>query len=167
MEKILLNIASSSEERLGAEYVEARFVNDTNRGLAFRNGMLVSGGYTPSTGIGVRVLVDGSMGFASFDRLEKELAEEAITAATKMAKNAKRKEPIDLGESITNVAKWKMEAKEPLQDVDIDTIKEFCNDVNEQMAGLASFVFMFNAKVIDKYLVTNEGTKIDSQTFLS
>jgi len=150
-------------ERLGSDYVEARFVSDTNRGLAYRNGMLVSGGYTPSTGIGVRVLVDGSMGFASFDRLEKGLAEEAITAATRMAKNAKRRTPIDFGDPIANVAKWKMEAKEPLDDVDIDTIKEFCIEVNKQMEGLASYVFMFNSKVIDKYLVTNEGTKIDSQ----
>ena len=150
-------------EKLGADYVEARFVNDTNRGLAFRNGELVSGGFTPSSGIGVRVLVDGGMGFASFDRLEKGLAEEAITVATKMAKNAKRRAPIDLGEPIANVAKWKMEAKEPLNDVDIDTIKELCNEVNQQMAGLASFVFIFNIKVIDKYFVTNEDTKIDSQ----
>jgi len=150
-------------QTLGADYVEARFVIDTTRGLTFRNGAMVSGGYTPSSGIGVRVLVDGNMGFASFDRLKKSLAEEAITAATKMAKNAKRKEPIDLGDPVSNVAKWKMETKEPLQDVDIETIKEFCNEVNQQMAGLASFVFLFNAKVIDKYLVTSEGTKIDSQ----
>lgn len=150
-------------EKLGAEYVEARFVNDSVRGMAFRNGMLVSGGFTPSSGIGVRVLIDGSMGFASFDRLEKDLAEETITTAAKMAKNAKRENPIDLGEPIANVAKWEMEAKEPLNDVDIDTIKEFCKEINQQMAGLASFVFMFNAQVTDKYLVTSEGTKIDSQ----
>ena len=150
-------------EKLGAEYIEARFVNDTVRGLAFRNGMLVSGGSTPSSGIGVRVLVDGSMGFASFDRLEKDLAEETITAATKMAKTAKRKNPIDLGNPIANEAKWKMEAKEPLNDVDIDTIKEFCAEMNQQMEGLASYVFMLNAQVIDKYLVTSEGTKIDGQ----
>jgi len=150
-------------EKIGADYIEARFVNDINRGLAYRNGMLVSGGFTPSTGIGVRVLVNGSMGFASFDRMEKSLADEAITAAAKMAKNAKRKTPIDLGEPISNVAKWKMEAKEPLNDIDIDTVKEFCSDVNKQMESLASYVFMYNSKVIDKYLVTSEGTKIDGQ----
>ncbi len=150
-------------EKLGAEYVEARFVNDAVRGLVYRNGMLVSGGFAPSSGIGVRVLVDGSMGFASFDRLEKGLAEETVTAAIKMAKNAKRKNPIDLGDPIANEAKWKMETKEPLNDVDIDTIKEFCTEMNQQMAGLASFVFMFNALVTDKYLVTSEGTKIDSK----
>jgi len=150
-------------EKLGAEYVEARFVNDSVRGLVYRNGMLVSGGFAPSSGIGVRVLVDGSMGFASFDRLEKDLAEETITAAANMAKHAKRKNPIDLGDPIANEAKWKMEAKEPLIDVDIDTIKEFCTEINQQMAGLASFVFLFNAKEIEQYLVTSEGTKIDSQ----
>jgi len=150
-------------EKIGAEYVEARFVNSSVRGLAFRNGAMISGGFTPSSGIGVRVLVDGSMGFASFDRLEKSIAEEAITIASKMAKNSKSKKPIDLGEPIANVAKWKMETKEPLNDVDIDTIMELCAEVNEQMKGLSSFVFMFNGNVIDKYLVTNEGTKIDSQ----
>ena len=150
-------------QKLGANYVEARFVNDTVRGLAFRNGMMVSGGFTPSTGIGVRVLVDGSMGFASFDRLEKGLAEEAISAATKMAKNSKRKDPIDLGSPVSNVDKWKMEAKQPLRDVDIDTIMELCKDVNQQMEGLASYVFMFSAKEIDKYLVTSEGTKINGE----
>lgn len=91
--------------KLGARYVEARYVNDITRGLAYRNGQPVSGGYSPATGIGVRVLVDGGLGFASFDRLEKKLAEETISVAFKMAKNAKRKEPIDMGEPVSNEEK--------------------------------------------------------------
>ena len=150
-------------QSLGCSYVEARYVKDVTRGMAFRNGEPVSGGYSPSSGIGVRVLVNGNMGFASFDRLEKSLAEESITSAFKIAKNAKRKIPIDLGEPVSNKAKWKMKAKEPLNDVDLDTMMQFTTDANKQMEGLASFVFMFNPKVIDKYFVTNEGTQIESQ----
>jgi len=150
-------------ESLNCAYVEARFVKDTTRGLAYRNGEPVSGGYSPSSGIGVRILVDGNMGFASFDRLEKKLAEESITSAYKMAKNAKRKQPIDFGDPVSNVAKWKMETKIPLADISTDTMMNFAKDLNKQMEGLASFIMMLNPKVIDKYLVTNEGTKIESQ----
>jgi TldD protein len=150
-------------QKLGCSYVEARYVKDTTRGLAFRNGEPVSGGISPSSGIGVRVLVKGNMGFASFDRLERILAEESITTAYKMAKNAKRKKPIDLGEPVSNKAKWKMKTKEPLADVDLDTMMHFTTEANKQMEGLASFMFMFNPRVIDKYLVTNEGTQIESQ----
>jgi len=150
-------------QKLGCQYVEARYVKDTTRGLAFRNGDPVSGGFSPSSGIGVRVLVNGNMGFASFDRLEKSLAEESIAAAFKMAKNAKRKNPIDLGEPVANNARWKMKAKEPLNDVDMDTMMQFTTEANKEMVGLASFMFLFNPKVIDKYLVTSEGTKIESQ----
>ena len=149
--------------RLGGSYVEARYVNDTSRGLAFRNGQPVSGGYTPSTGIGVRILVDGNMGFASFDRLEKELAEESIVVAHKMAKNARRKKPIDLGEPVSTKTKWKMKTKESLKDVGMDTLMELSTDVNDQMNGLAAFTFTIIPKVMDKYLVTSEGTQIESQ----
>lgn len=148
---------------LGCSYVEARYVRDLTRGLAFRNGEPVSGGFSPTEGIGVRILAEGNMGFASFDRLEKNLASESIATAYKMAKNAKRKTPIDLGEPIANEAKWKMVAKEPLNDVDIDTMMEFTSELNKQMIGLASYVVMFNPSVIDKYIVTNEGTQIEGQ----
>ena len=80
-----------------------------------------------------------------------------------MAKNAKRKQPIDIGEPVSNVATWKMKTKIPLTDVSTDTMMDFAKGVNKQMEGLASFMMMLNPKVIDKYLVTNEGTKIESQ----
>jgi TldD protein len=148
---------------LGCSYIEARYITDLTRGLAFRNGDPVSGGFSPTEGIGVRVLANGNMGFASFDRLERSLAKESITTAFRMAKNAKRKTPIDLGEPVSNKARWRMEAKQPLNDVDIDTMMEFTSELNKQMAGLASYVVMFNPRVIDKYIVTNEGTQIESQ----
>jgi len=149
--------------KLGGSYVEARYVKDMTRGLAFRNGQAVSGGFSPSTGIGVRILVDGNIGFASFDRLEKDLAEESISVAYKMAKNARRKEPIELGESVSTKAKWKMEAKQSLKDVDVDTMMELSTDINKQMEGLAAFTFMISPKVMDKYLVTSEDTQMESQ----
>ena len=149
--------------KLGCEYVEARYVEDFTRGLAYRNGQPISGGFSPSAGIGVRVLVNGTMGFASFDRLERDLAEQAITAAYKMAKNAKRKEPISLGEPVSNTAKWKMEAKQSLVDVTIDEIMEAATELNKTMDGLAAYILSLNPKVQRKYFVSSEGSKIEGE----
>ncbi|MHA1771514.1 MAG: TldD/PmbA family protein [Candidatus Thorarchaeota archaeon] len=145
---------------LGAKYVEARYEKKIGRGLAYRNGEPVSGGTSPESGIGVRLLVDGNIGFAAFDRIEKSLAEEAITAAFKMAKNSHRKKPIDLGEPVVNEDTWSVHVKQSLTKVGIDDIMELAQQMNEQMSGLMQYTMMLTPTVTDKYLVTSEGTKI-------
>ncbi len=147
-------------QKLGAQYVEARLVKENSQGFVYRNGEPVSGGTSPSSGIGVRILVGGNMGFASFDRLERDLAETTVTTAYRMAKNARRKDPIDLGDPVSNEATWSAEVKQKLTDVDIDTIMAFIDDLNKQMVGLASYTILMNPTVIEKYIVTSEGTKI-------
>jgi TldD protein len=149
--------------KLGCQYVEARYVESVTRGLAYRNGEPVSGGITPTSGIGVRVLTGGNMGFASFDRLDRRLAEETLSMAVKMAKNAKRKSPIDLGEPISNRAKWKMEAKKPLSAVSIDEMMETARELNKKMEGLAAYVLMLNPQVQNKYFVSSEGSAIEGE----
>ncbi|MHA1637873.1 MAG: TldD/PmbA family protein [Candidatus Thorarchaeota archaeon] len=146
---------------LGAQYVEARFVNQYVTGLAYRNGEPISGGMSPSNGIGVRLLVEGNMGFAAFDGLEKETAKLAIDSSFKMAKSAKRRDPIDFGESVTNKAKWEVPVKQSLRDVDIDTIMETANDLNNQMAGLESYTMLMNPTMSEKYIVTSEGSQVE------
>jgi TldD protein len=145
---------------LGAQYIEARFEKQTARGFAYRNSAPISGGMEPSVGIGVRVLVDGSIGFASFDRLERSTAEAAIEKAVKLARNSKRKEPIDLGEPVTNKAKWKVDAKQKLSDTDSETIMAFIDEMNKRMEGLSTYTAVMNPSVKEKYLVTSEGTEI-------
>ena len=66
-------------------------------------------------------------------------------------------------EPVSNETKWKMKVKENLIDVDMDTMMDFASEMNTQMEGLASYVFFMRPQVIDKFLVTSEGTKIDSQ----
>lgn len=158
--KDLAEMCVSYGQDLGADYVEARFVEQYARGLAYRNGEPISGGMEPSSGIGVRVLVNGGMGFASFDRLEEDLAKTAISTAFKMAKNSQREEPIDLGEPVSNTANWSVEIKTRLRDIDMDTLMETADTLNEQMKGLAQYTLLFNPKEMEKYIVTSEGSQI-------
>jgi TldD protein len=153
-------------ESQGASYVEARFVKDHVRSLAFRNSAPISGGIVPSSGIGVRVLVNGNMGFASFDRMKKDLAEEAILEACKMAKHAKRDAPIEIGDPISNVVKWGVKIGEKFSDVTTDRMLEVTAEINKVMEGLDSYVLFFSMAESEKYLVTNEGTRIEADLAL-
>ncbi|RDE16265.1 MAG: TldD/PmbA family protein, partial [Candidatus Thorarchaeota archaeon] len=149
---------------LGSSYVEARYVRERAKGVGYRNGELLSGGQEPSSGIGVRLLVGGSMGFGSFDRMEKQLAEDAVRAAFRMAKNAKRKKKIELGKSVSNRASWSVKAKQPLEDIGVDTMMATAEELNKQMAGLSYYTLMLMPTKIEKYLVTSEGTEITADT---
>jgi TldD protein len=149
-------------QKLGCDYVEARFEHIVGRGFAYRNGAPISGGVQPTRGIGVRILVNGNMSFTSFDRIEKKLAEQAISSAYKMAKNTRRKNPIDLGDEVSNKAKWEVKAKEKIADVTNETIMNTVSEMNEVMKDLAQYTLLVNPSEENKYLVTSEGTEISS-----
>jgi len=147
--------------------VEGRYVRERAKGFGYRNGELISGAQQPSSGIGVRLLVEGNMGFASFDRMDRGLAEDAVRAAVRMAKNAKRTKKIDLGKPVSNRAKWSVQVKQPLEDVDADTMMSTADELNKQMVGLSSYTLMMMPTKIEKYLATSEGTEIDSDISLT
>ncbi len=152
---------------LGASYVEARYTRTYARGLVYRNGEPIAGGTSPLSGIGIRVLVDGKMGFASFDRMRRDLAEETVRAAFKMAKNASRKTPIDLGPPVSNTAEWSVSIREDLTTVDMETIMQTVDEINRQAQGLPMYTVVINPTDVRKYLVTSEGTRIEGhQSYL-
>ena len=69
----------------GASLAEARIVDERNRSLATKNGKIGSASDQESLGIGIRVIAQGSWGFASTDRLTREgiagCAAEAVAIA--------------------------------------------------------------------------------------
>src|SRR5215813_4701944 len=69
----------------GAQYADARIVNDRSRSLATKNGKVGHASSAESLGIGVRVLVNDSWGFASTDDLSKESVERASAQAVEIA----------------------------------------------------------------------------------
>ena len=63
--KDLADFAISYGKSRGASYIEARVVSSRNENYAARNGVILSGGITFSSGIAIRVLSNGGMGFYS------------------------------------------------------------------------------------------------------
>ncbi|MFX0013332.1 MAG: TldD/PmbA family protein [Promethearchaeota archaeon] len=150
----------------GVDYAEARLINGQRTFLFLRNGMLVSGTHRPWLGIGYRVLQNGGLAFVSIDELSRKIVKDVINIGVKMVKNSNPKEKIDFGEPVSNQAKWAVSVKEKLNDVDTDTITELLQEMDKRAEdhGINTRVAIFEAQDYEKYLVTSEGTRIESES---
>src|SRR5258708_5838128 len=79
------NRALDTEKLRGATYADARVMDIRNRNLSTKNGKVGTLSESESLGIGIRVVAQGSWGFASTDRLTREgiaaCAAEAVSIA--------------------------------------------------------------------------------------
>ena len=74
----------------GAGYADCRVVSRTVQGLTVKNGAVARVALSDDEGMGVRVLVDGSWGFASSDRLDPSSIEMTARHAVRIARAAAR-----------------------------------------------------------------------------
>ncbi len=150
----------------GVDYAEARLINGQRTFLFLRNGMLISGTQQPWLGIGFRVLKNGGLAFVSIDELSRKTVTDAINIGVKMVKGSNPKEKIDLGEPISNEAKWVVATKQKLIDVDTDSMLELLTEMDNKAEdhGINTRANIFEAQSYEKYLVTSEGTRIESES---
>jgi len=100
----------------GASYAEARFERDETDGAMLKNGTLEATELSKGSGIGVRVLVNGCMGFASSSAVSRKSASDAVDDAIKLA-HVSRAAPIELSPFKGENRKW--ESKERIKSRDI------------------------------------------------
>jgi TldD protein len=87
----MLDVARQAVEaarRTGADYVDARGVHETSETLTVRNQEMEGIDRSDSKGLGIRVLVDGSWGFAATARLDDAEIERTAALAVRIAKAA-------------------------------------------------------------------------------
>jgi TldD protein len=70
----------------GDGFAELRYHKRTSRSLAVEKGMVDQARVSEHTGVGIRVLVDGTWGFASTDKLERRALRRALDAARRAAR---------------------------------------------------------------------------------
>ena len=82
--------ALDTAQQRGAQYADARIVDDRQRSLATKNGKVGHANSTESLGIGIRVLVNDSWGFASTDDLSREAVDRTAAQAVEIAQASSR-----------------------------------------------------------------------------
>ncbi|MCG3224725.1 MAG: hypothetical protein H7647_09685, partial [Candidatus Heimdallarchaeota archaeon] len=116
----LVEKAIEKGEKLGAQYIEARLVDLKSNTSILKSGVPELGAIMRSKGIGIRVLKDGGVGFASFNEMTKEEMNIAVTFSTKMAEasGSRRTNKIAFSEEEVHKATYQAighSGKRPLQ----------------------------------------------------
>ncbi len=106
--KHIADWALNTANQRGAGYADVRIVDDRHRALATKNGKVGHAGSSESLGIGVRVLVDDSWGFASTDDLSRESVERTAARAVEIARASStvKEEPVRLAPEPAVKIEW-------------------------------------------------------------
>jgi len=104
---------------LGASYVEARIQRNIENTHTMKNGVLDTFQLSRMTGVGVRIVVNGTLGFASTDKLTKESIDEIVKLAYDMARASSShvKNPVRLSTERTVEAYWETKIAIPPENI--------------------------------------------------
>lgn len=171
IDETLLNKLLDKGLELGARYVEIRYQNDYGTMVILRNNKITGITRMRESGVGIRTLVNGSLGFSStndlsFESLMKTL-ELAISRARAMSRL--RKVPIEFSSERLGRAKYIVTEKKPIKDFTIDNAVEVLVDIYKSTldvfkeAKLLSMVSMLRTNIQEKLIMTSEGGYVDSR----
>ncbi len=155
---------------MGASYAEARYQRNEERTVALRNGRVIGGGVSIREGIGIRVLINGSLGFAATNDLRRESIREAAELAVSRAKSVAslRRSPIEFSEARMGRASYRVKVKEPLENVTVESIislgKEVTSSINSSVSKVKVPAITIEAgtSLEEKLVINSEGAYVHS-----
>jgi TldD protein len=168
----LLTAALDRASRRGASYSEARYHSDVGAGVMMQNGVPQVASSVDRTGIGLRVILDGSMGFGATNNLTKASVLNLVDDTVARAKASLKvvTEPIRMSDD--GLGKDKMEIKPRIKfsNVEFDQVIEFLKDADSTVVQAAkqkgvdvvSRMFEIGTMVTHKRVVTSDGGDVES-----
>ena len=164
----LVEFAVEKALELGADYAEARFEEKNGTSLSMKNGSPEGLSILADRGIGVRVLVNGGMGFASTNVLTKESVGEAVKNAVKLARAASRvrNEPIRFSEEDFHSVRYEVRMRKDFRDVSPEEKLELLKKIEEEVKATGVNVPMrylgYSDQVWHKVIAHSDGAFIES-----
>src|SRR2546430_9907697 len=94
---------------LGASYADVRVVETEHESITVKNGIVEALSLNHDQGFGVRVIADGSWGFASSSILSDEELDKVVRQAVQIARASAlvRTRPLDIGPAMRYVDKYR------------------------------------------------------------
>lgn len=159
---------------MGAEYAEARLHTDLRESIIFKNNVLEAFTFEESRGVGIRVLVDGSLGFASTNRLRKDDIKKALKQAFKAAKSTSKlvKHKISMGKGELGNEKVIVKPRVSFTSVDPEARTSLIKETDEEIISSASTfdvkvparIMTLDTWITEKLVKTSDGASIYSVT---
>lgn len=171
IDETLLDRIIDIGSRKGASYIEARYQLNKGFSLSMRNGKILALSNYVEEGVGIRVLVDGSLGFASTNNLTIDGLYEAVERAVATAKSTSRlrKRPIELSEERLGTVKYSVDEKKPLEDFSVEDLLSLGRTTYEASQGavreskIPVMAFSANLELQEKLVVTSDGARVYSR----
>lgn len=170
MDEDLLRYALDRALNLGVNYAEVRYQVDVRESVILKNGVPEISARSLNEGICVRVLLDGSLGFASTSILNRKSIERCVKAAVSIAKAAARIKEEKIAFSEEKLARAKVEVKPRIrfEAVELDSKINFMKEIDRSLvqAGEGASVKIPSRMLEvlrwdhEKYLVTSDGADV-------
>ncbi len=168
-EDLVLRALNEALER-GVTYAEVRYQREVYSSIVLRNGNVIGFSRDVNEGIGIRVLVNGALGFASTNRLRLDEVLKAVNIAINRARalSKLRREPIEFSEERLGRATYKVIPRKSLQDLTaedrvnlgIEIHKAIQNSVRE--AKIAVTAYTIEDHIQEKLVVNSDGAYVAS-----
>lgn len=154
----------------GASYADVRINRYFNQSISTREKRVMNISNNQSYGFGIRVLVDGTWGFAASNNVSKEEISQVATEAVQIAKANKRlqKEPVQLSPVPAYQDVWKTPIKMNPFEIPISEKVDLLLRINEEALKVqgasfcSSFMVMANEH---KFFASTEGSYIEQDLY--
>ncbi len=155
---------------MGASYAEARLHSHDTRHILIRNGTVIGVERSISKGLGLRVIVDGALGYASTNKLTRESLHNLAERAIRIARSSSRliRKPIEFSEARLGRVDYRVSPAKPLDSLGIDEkikrLQDYWSIVNNSVhkAKIPVFFLMYNEDVEEKIVATSDSGYIHS-----
>jgi TldD protein len=168
LEEELARLAVDHALHLGASYAEARVQRDLGHTYTLKNGAAEPVNVTRKLGVGIRVIVDGALGFASTNSLDREELHASTESAVRTARASRRllTSPIRLSQEKSWEADWEAKMKVDVRNVSPEEKYELLFTIEKSLAvenvhvSLPSRILVFDEDLTEKFYANSEGSRL-------
>jgi TldD protein len=164
-DKDLADFAITHASKLGCSYAEARLEHSSQNGFMIKNGVPQISSFGKVSGLGIRFLINKSLGFMSTNELDKDTIKRLLEHAVSTTKRGSRiGEEITLTEEKAYKQTYEVKQKIKLDDVDPEEKMQLLLDAEKEIMSLnvnvpGRYISMADFTTTE-YLVNTDGTKL-------
>ena len=169
-----MELAVNFARELGVEYAEARFQSDVRESIILKNGVPEASILGEDKGISMRVIFNGSLGFASTNVLTERATENTVKQAFRIAKAASRflKRGVSVGKGELEEAKVEIKPRVKFGNIDLDSKVLLLKETDEAAEATAiksqvkipARILTLDTWITEKTFITSDGARVSSIT---
>lgn len=167
MDKGIAEFSINHAVKSGASYADTRMETSYGTGFLLKNGVVEVSEFEKNVGIGIRVIVNGALGFATTNNFEKDNIKSIIAKCVKIASaTARLKEKISLSEEKPNKAQYEVKQKLRIEDVSPKEKLRLLFDIDKRVMEKGNVIgryLSYSDSYTEKYFVNSEGSAIYSK----